>query len=1144
MATKSSMSSTVRKSGVRIASALVSVIALAPLSADADWPMARHDPQRTGGSPGSSNITSPAPFWRAYLGGHLNPEEFVAYDVDGDHAPDYVYLEGGKLFARRPTGEIVWATPTMGLTYLFGVADFNGDGSAEVVAASSDHVFLFKSADGSLVWSEPDGEVVYLSGVRFTDLNGDGRPDLLIKECSCCGLLNDGAELYARSFAGGFGASKLLWTTDPVGCGAPALTVFRNAARQALVVEASDDSLKLLDPTTGAVAASTPGLGLRLNYSTCLPLDLDNVPGDELLCTQNVNQGPGFGARRVFALAYDGAGPTLSVAWQRNIGDYDDGDLFAPPNMALDLDGDGKREVVIAGKSSADVWTTYILDAKTGAPSTSLAGQKVEAVFPAQGTMAPLVITSANGQLSGWSFVATSMPPTTRRWMLPGATTIGTWDWNLASVSGSGSGLLAADANGDRILDLLTSSSGGSLSAFDLSVGAPRMAGSYQLPAATSLLAGWPAQSTTSAEAVVMRDDGQLVRLGSGLVPVRPPNGQDEGIRIGGYYSGKYGFGPTPIAGAATSSPAQSVFTVDSRHALLRLDANVASMAVPPQAKWSTTHTTDPVFVPQLVSGRPAIVSSRVATGESSYIVALDVDGGEIWRSPTAGTPAFDVLPGKLDSDGILDFFVQDRSGVVLTTRGLSGRTGATLWVSPGVSLNWGLQPMAAADWNGDGRTDVLTVPNNLVVLSGSNGAKLAENTDFLAYFVPIVRDLDGDGTDEVTLQGGYFPVRAFQHDLTPLWVSTSDDKPYPLGAVVQCAGGPVLLEGSFAFPARLSIVQLAPPASGSKTTMVLAGGRKFADEASAIAAGAYLGQLGDVTVEADLSGLGRPSALVGSGDGFLYAMNPCGGSLDWAYDLHTPVGSAVFADTDGDGKDEILVTAADGYLYGLKNKAIDTPSFVWDIDPNSGITDRDIDDVTTVDTLWGKWGAVAGATGYEVAVVRAGGGGYVTTPPWRNVGNVTEASVSGLSLADSAKYQFAVRALTVTAASPDSVSDGVTVHRIPDGGVPEGGTDASDGGDARDGSDGGEAEASDAARDAAADDVSDARVVDVPDSRVADAGLKDVSTLPDSTEGGGCDCTVGQGRGEHRAGLVWMVALWLAGACRRRSSIGRRARG
>jgi len=89
-----------------------------------------------------------------------------------------------------------------------------------------------------------------------------------------------------------------------------------------------------------------------------------------------------------------------------------------------------------------------------------------------------------------------------------------------------------------------------------------------------------------------------------------------------------------------------------------------------------------------------------------------------------------------------------------------------------------------------------------------------------------------------------------------------------------------------------------------------------------------------------------------------------------------------IFADTDGDGLDELLASVANGFLYGLKHAPVNPPANVIDIDPPAGIVDEDVDEIETTGTLYARWDAVDGADGYEVAVVRPDGTGYVTDPP------------------------------------------------------------------------------------------------------------------------------------------------------------------
>ena len=58
-----------------------------------------------------------------------------------------------------------------------------------------------------------------------------------------------------------------------------------------------------------------------------------------------------------------------------------------------------------------------------------------------------------------------------------------------------------------------------------------------------------------------------------------------------------------------------------------------------------------------------------------------------------------------------------------------------------------------------------------------------------------------------------------------------------------------------------------------------------------------------------------------------------------------------------------------------------------------------------------------------------SGGGSYVTSPSWIDVGAVTQAQIPGLALVNGAKYFVGVRAVSSVGMSPDKSSDGVVVY-------------------------------------------------------------------------------------------------------------------
>ncbi|HKQ71066.1 MAG TPA: VCBS repeat-containing protein, partial [Polyangiaceae bacterium] len=548
---------------------LLTLLSLAAAGrATADWPMAQHDAKRTSASPGKSNITSPTVGWRAYLGGDIAASALLTHDLDGDGVADIALLEGGRMIAWTSSGRELWRTPLLGLTSLYAIDDFDRDGKQEIVGATLDHVMIFRVSDGARVWTEPDGEMAAIVGVRIADLNGDNKPDLIVKECGCCAVTKTGPWTYAHSFAAGFGGTTLLWSADPIGCGAHTVTVFDgDGDNKPELSDANEDSVKVMSGATGQVLASTPSLGTRLQLSTCVAANVDNTPGTELICTQNVNEGAGGGARRVFALHYVATpSPSLSVLWQRNIGTFEAGDLKVPPNALFDLDGDGSLEMVAAGKDGSGVWTTHILDAATGAIRGTIALRAV-AVAPVDQVGGALVLAMDGTTLTAWSFRPTATPNTERQWSLLNAEPVTFSDWKLGVTTEQSTTLLSADWTGDNRRDLLLygkDANGATVSMYDVSDVPARIA-RYEMPPSVIPKWYWPMEG---AGAAILRNDGLLAPLDKTLRVLAA----DGGIRAGGYYSGSFGFGKAPIVGASSTNAPSPLFAIDGRGALIRLN--------------------------------------------------------------------------------------------------------------------------------------------------------------------------------------------------------------------------------------------------------------------------------------------------------------------------------------------------------------------------------------------------------------------------------------------------------------------------------------------------------------------------------------------------------------------------------------------
>jgi len=1117
-----------------LVSAIASSVYLVSSVSAADWPMPRHDAQRTGAATGQCDMTDPTPYWKAYVGGTIGGRGAMAADVTGDGVAEIVFAGGGRLFARRPDDTTVWETPLIGVDRLEAARDMDGDGVTDIVARSSGRVFILNGKTGAVEWAEDPAEMGTIAGVRVADLDGDKKPDLFVQECGCCAV-KSGTTGLIYSFANGSASPKVIWTLPFIECaGGASMTVADvNGDSNYEVVLGAADHLEVLDGATGALFASSPVLGDWLHRSRCLPFNVDGTPGEELVCELSSNLTTAGTGHRIFVLHYSATPmPAMDLLWQAEIGDVDNGVTIAP-GFVDDLDGDGQFEVTASGTTTSNAINAYILDAATGAALAVLPDAKVAGTAHLQSANKALLLTKNATSLSAWSFDRTKTPPEQLEWSLPDLDVVTATDWSLSQRTSLQAAVDHIDITGDGLPELLTHNLPPAVSkliAYTAPGAQPSIAAKYTFEQSVDLLQAWVTGPVDRPypEVMVASTDGYLRVLDQTFAPTTTP-----GITLGGYYaSGKWGeLDSQPVIASLGDSTGEAILVPDSRGALVRLDASNASFASPPTVVWQSLKTNAPVVVPQLDGSKPGIGAVKIlqpVTVPPHYqIAALRNTGTPIWIVPIDQQPLGGLVPGRLNGDSAPDFFVQwgDPADTILHTRGISGATGSTLWDATPVSAgaNRKVPGAAATDWDGDGRDDLVYQFYGTRVLSGSTGQEIASGTSVkTSYYMTTLGDVDGDQKDEVILHGSFAPARALDDDLSTVMWTGPQDRPYPYGAIARCGGQtpPRLVEGSYNQTATLRITDLSGTSVGSSSALVLAGGKLFADEAAANAAGVELGQLSSVSVHQDLTGLGRPTAVVGSSDGWLYGVDPCSGALDFARDFGAPVGAVAFGDTNGDGLDEMVVSVADGYLYGMKQQALEQPKSVIDTDPPAWVVNTDVDDITTTDTLYGAWSAVGSADSYEVSIVDQNGT-IISAPAWQNVGNVTSVAVSGLSLTDGERYRFAVRAVKGTAPSPDGLSDGVVFHFPNDAGSPEGG--------------GVDGSAGDTGVDA------DAQLPVEAGADAGDAGFD--SGLPGAgrvAEGGGCGCSLPRPapRGAFWAALLMVVA---GVGFKRRRSVGER---
>ena len=1030
----------------------------APAPARADWPLPRADATRTGATPGSSNLAAPVPYWRYYLGGAIQARGAMVLDIDGDGAGEVVLVSGGKLVAKAQDDQAIWETPVLGISSIVATGDLDGDGTRELLAQNRNQVFVVELATGRIQWQEPADDFGFLGGARVGDIDGDGIDDLFVQECGCC-RINNGNTGFVYRFARGYDAAERLWTLPSVRCGGNRSMAIGDIDGDGSpdVTLGEDRRILVLGGATGAELAATPDLGERVGESQCIPIDIDGDTGNgqELVCFQSNSprQEPALG-HRVLVLRYradagTGAGQ-LELLWQRDVGALNSRVAIGAAPV-VDLDGDGALEIVAAGMDAGGTdWTTYVFDAATGAVRGELAGERVAGVMGAR------VLTARGEDLRAWTLGPDGLAAL---WTLPGQRLLIEPDWQAAARISAFDQVLSMDVTGDGAAELFTADTDQGIVVHDLAGGTPAHVSRHALgaqaagDAAVAVLAAWTApawpqdQAAAPAQLLVATSDGIMRLLDRDRLGGAPDDGVfRRGLRFGGYFPrGDWrNLHLTPVTGDLGTG-ADSVIISDSQGTLLRIDAQDASLAAPPVARWAVPDTTGPILLGPHAPGDAtpfeAIACRQQTPGGDHALAMLDADGGLRWRAELPGVMLSDIVPARLhDGDGgndLPDLVVQwgRRSDSVLEHRAFDSATGTVRWDAAPQQKGSTRYPAGGAvvDWNGDGADDFVHMHYDLQVLSGADGAVLAESAGKqLIYFMPTVLELDGDAAPELVLHGGFYPARAVDHDLsTPLWVSEEDDRPYPYGAVATgCADGVArLVEGSLVRAATLKITPLTGPDTGVYRAVVLAGGTVHADEDQARAAGAVPGQLTSTSLHADLAGTGQPIAVVGSEDGWLYAVDACTGDLAFAVPFGAAVGAVAFGDTNGDGRDELLAAVDDGYLYALAQPPVAAPASVIDLDPAMDSGDTDVDLIGAGARMAARWEAVPDADAYQVAVVHERTGRIVSEPAWRDVGAATRATITGLPLTQGDRYIVAIRAMKQGAPSPDAMSDGVMIE-------------------------------------------------------------------------------------------------------------------
>lgn len=1026
---------TVRSSARAWRLALGAAVALSGLAGAAGgltWPANHGGPERRSWTPSTGTITTPAERWRMPVGGPAPVS--LLLDADFDGTTELVFIAGGRLRAARLDGTTLWLTPPLALTALHGVADLDGNGAPELIAAGNDRLVIVALGTGQVLGTSPESLVHEIGFVRIADVDDDGDDEVLL--ASTGGVLSGYVMPTWTLDREGVALEIVAQTSHPHPGVEPHNTLGQDLVdtdgdgRPELLLPAPD-RLHLYDLQTGQpIAASAPFERIGCRWVRTVPAK-QGAPrilcwGDRVL--GNVERLRGL---RVF----ERAGDKLLERWSVLVQDDQKDRFHMPRSAVLDIDADGDLDAVYAiwgGES----WRTSARDIESGAllfdpdSAPALAGRRIEHARAAGEGLghATLLLAATDSEVPAavraWSRLTVKTPaggPAPSLEFHPLGNALGVSilpGWGAATPDGA---LPAApvlwldrDGNGDGVLDgheVVALADGTSLASWAASDG--------------DVVLG-PAEFGVSMRgALLFRAGGHVAARGvdGALMNDADDDGAgDLAVSTGGSAVARVVVGPSGaprivLAGAAGVSV---------------LDPATADVATPPTVLWQSGR--DPYGPTAALAdldgdGAPELVLR--GRRPTVWLESRELDGALRWRFERAeGAWRWSIKPEEaplltdVNGDGADDVVVR-----ITPVDGIAKGSGLPRWIAldgpTGASLWPAGAPCGALGQGGMSRAPeglFLTEYHRRFVCDPATGALLEQAELFKGtYGVPAVWPGQGPaGKTLVTLGGGSNAVNAQAlGPITELWSEPAKTLRGPTATALLDSGVALFVSDE-----DLSLVQAHDALTGAPLWSA-----SYAQGQRASAAAAQPFGLVGMVATGDLSGDGAPDLVFGHEDGRVYLVDAAGGDIHWSHDLGGTTGAPVPADIDGDGALEVLVAAPDGYLHALDEPGLLPPAWVRE-NAGDGLAlsaADDLDEQDDASTIHANWAPVLGANRYLVSV-RTADGGLIDGP--RDVGDATAAALSGLVLQLGVTYEVEVAASdseTGETSSPQR-SDGLVI--------------------------------------------------------------------------------------------------------------------
>ena len=434
-------------------------------------------------APGSTTASFAAP---QYFTTNISAYSIVVADLNGDGKPDIAigYL-GDTLITVLVNTTAPGATSASftqqqlsidpkAFVYGMASADLNGDGKPDLVitnahTASVEVLFNTTPAGSSTIsFTAPQSlntsVTVYLPySVTLADLNGDGKPDIIVTDQSQSHVVVWMNATTPGSLTANFSADQRYFCgTSPYSV--TAVDVNGDGKPDLITANYGDGTVSVLVNTTpsGASAASFAPAQVIANtnqveYATTADLNGDGIP-DLVYMTQSGSTSPGIS----IALNTTSPSPTPALfAAQQN---FSIGVNTGPHGVSVtDLNGDGKPDLVVV---DTEINTISVLLNNTPAGSTA-ASFATPQNFSAAGGPTLEADCVATGDINGdgkpdvvFGYLGQSDVSVMLNTTAPGAAAAGLAAPQQFAIGGSCRSVVVADLNGDGKPDIITTNEG------------------------------------------------------------------------------------------------------------------------------------------------------------------------------------------------------------------------------------------------------------------------------------------------------------------------------------------------------------------------------------------------------------------------------------------------------------------------------------------------------------------------------------------------------------------------------------------------------------------------------------------------------------------------------------------------------------